>query len=54
MRRLFAALLLLAAGALFADTPVSGTISTDTHWTLSGSLYILTGDVYVVCANAPS
>jgi hypothetical protein len=30
-----------------ASTPVSGTIATNTTWTLSGSPYVLTGDVLV-------
>ncbi|MCP4671589.1 MAG: hypothetical protein GY857_09805, partial [Desulfobacula sp.] len=33
--------------ASFADTNVSGTISTDTTWTLADSPYIVTGNVQV-------
>ncbi|OQX09168.1 MAG: hypothetical protein BWK80_47170, partial [Desulfobacteraceae bacterium IS3] len=39
------AFLFLPAAAVFAETPVSGTISVNTTWTLSGSPYVVTGDV---------
>ena len=39
-----------AAGA----TNVSGNITTDTPWTLAGSPYIVTGDIYVYGANSPT
>ena len=38
---------LLCAGTLFADTNISGTISSSQTWTLSGSPYIITGNVIV-------
>ena len=45
---LLAALLILAGGSsAFADTEVSGYISTDMVWTTSGSPYIVIGDVTV-------
>src|SRR5215471_1139563 len=36
-----------------AQTNVSGTISTSTTWTLAGSPYIVTGDIYVQNSAAP-
>src|SRR5215472_994880 len=44
---------LLAASGLAAQTNVSGTISTSTTWTLAGSPYIVTGDIYVQNSAAP-
>ncbi|MEE4356918.1 MAG: hypothetical protein V2I97_10640, partial [Desulfococcaceae bacterium] len=38
---------LLSVSAVWADTNVSGSISADTRWNLSGSPYIVTGDVTV-------
>ncbi len=39
------AFLLFQTGGAFAETKVSGTISVNTTWTLSGSPYVVTGDV---------
>lgn len=36
-----------------ADTPVSGVISTNTTWTLAGSPYVVTGQVFVEGASTP-
>lgn len=49
-------LLALLAGAVpsVADTNVSGTISTNTTWTLAGSPYIVTGFVTVAGASTPT
>src|SRR6058998_1610485 len=38
---------LICAATLFADTNVSGSIASNTTWTVSGSPYIVTGDVTV-------
>ena len=40
-------------GRSAADTPVSGTISTNTTWTTAGSPYVLTGSVFVEGAGTP-
>jgi hypothetical protein len=40
-------------GRAAADTPVSGTISTNTTWTTAGSLYVLTGSVLVEGTGTP-
>jgi len=54
VRRIFlAVLLLLIAGSVAADTAVSGTIATNTTWSLAGSPYVLTGDVSVGGTSAP-
>ncbi|HMF09600.1 MAG TPA: hypothetical protein VKJ00_10720, partial [Thermoanaerobaculia bacterium] len=45
--------LLLTASGLAAQTNVSGTISTNTTWTLAGSPYIVTSDVFVENSAAP-
>jgi parallel beta-helix repeat protein len=46
-------ILLLAAPAAHAATNVSGTISTDTVWTLVGSPYIVTGSITVQGTDGP-
>ncbi len=38
---------LLAPAVLTAETRVSGFVNTDTEWTLSGSPYIVDGDITV-------
>lgn len=43
----FSVLLLWAFSQTFAQTPVSGLISTNTTWTLAGSPYIVTGNILV-------
>src|SRR5713101_6630091 len=48
-----AVMLLFWSARAAADTPVSGTISTSTTWTLANSPYIVTGDVYVQKSGAP-
>ncbi|HEX7151696.1 MAG TPA: FlgD immunoglobulin-like domain containing protein [Thermoanaerobaculia bacterium] len=53
MKRLLALLLTLAALPLAAQTNVSGTISTNTTWTVAGSPYILTGNVFVEGSGSP-
>lgn len=48
---------LLLAGttnALRADTPVSGTISTSATWSLAGSPFVVTGDVWVQGSATPT
>src|SRR5258706_14194441 len=45
--------LLLAASSGYASTNVSGTISSNAHWTTAGSPYIITGNLYVQAANTP-
>ncbi len=52
--RLLAAVLLAgAAGSLGADTPVSGTISASTTWSLANSPYVVSGDVSVQGPASP-
>ncbi len=54
IRHLASALLFLVGGiAARADTPISGTISSDAEWTTTGSPYILTGSVLVQGSSAP-
>ncbi len=43
----------LVGSTVRADTLVSGTIATNTTWTVAGSPYVLTGHVVVVGAAAP-
>jgi len=44
---LIAAILLITASGLMAQTNVSGHISSDSTWAIAGSPYIVKGDVYV-------
>jgi len=46
-------LLLLSQTSAFAATNVSGTISTNTTWTLAGSPYIVTASVHVNSSSGP-
>ena len=39
------------AGLVSAETPVAGTIETDTRWTVEGSPYVL-GDRVIILSNA--
>ena len=52
-KTLLVAAALLAGFSAFADTPVSGTISTNTTWTLANSPYVVTGNVTVAGAASP-
>jgi len=44
---LILSLLFVCSLPVYADTTVSGAITTDTTWTLAGSPYVVTGTVYV-------
>ena len=48
---IFISLILCHAAIVFANTPVSGNITTDTTWNLEGSPYIITGNIIVYNRN---